>query len=89
MKYILLGTDWATRHGERVGSATAKMKELGITLKAVYYTQGQFDFVDVVEVPEPESLLTFTVWYVSQGFSHIQSMPAFDPETMARATGKV
>ncbi len=91
MKYVLLGTlgtDWAKRHGERVESATAKMKELGITLEAVYYTQGQFDFVDVVEAPEPESLLTFSVWYVSQGFGHIQSMPAFDPASMARATGK-
>ncbi len=88
MKYILLGTlgtDWASRHGQRVESATAKMKQLGITLEAVYYTQGQFDFVDVVEAPEPEALLTFSVWYVSQGYGHIQTMPAFDPETMARA----
>jgi uncharacterized protein with GYD domain len=92
MKYLLLGTlgtDWAAKHGRRVESSKAKLAELGITLEAVYYTQGQYDFVDVVEAPEPEALLTFSVWYVSQGYGHIQSMPAFDPETLARAASKV
>ncbi len=92
MKYVLLGTlstDWVAKHGQRVESATAKLKELGITLEAIYYTQGQYDFVDVVDAPEPEALLTFSVWYVTQGFGHIQSMPAFDPDTLARAAAKV
>ncbi len=92
MKYVLLGTlctECAAQHGQRIESATAKLKELGITLEAVYYTQGQYDFVDVVDAPEPEALLTFSVWYVTQGFGHIQSMPAFDPDTLARATAKV
>lgn len=92
MKYILLGTlspDWAARHGKRVESATAKLKELNITLDATYYTQGQFDFVDVVDAPEPEALLTFSVWYVSQGYGRVQSLPAFDAETLAGAASKV
>ncbi len=92
MKYVLLGTlstDWASKHKQRVGSAKAMLEQLGITLEAVYYTQGQFDFVDVVDTPEPEALLTFSVWYVSQGYGHVQSMPAFDSETLARAAGKV
>ena len=56
MKYVLLGTlstDWAAKHGQRVESATAKLKELGITLEAIYYTQGQYDFVDVVDTTYP------------------------------------
>ena len=88
MKYILLGKlsgDWAKKHGQRVESATDKLNELGITLEAVYYTQGAFDFVDVVDAPEPEALLTFSVWYVNQGYGHIQSMPAFDSDTLAQA----
>jgi hypothetical protein len=42
MKYVLLGTlgpDWATRHGERIERAKAKLAELGIKLESVYYTQ--------------------------------------------------
>ena len=92
MKYILLGTlgtDWAAKHGKRVESAKAKLEELGIKLEAVYYTQGQYDFVDVVEAAEPEALLTFSIWYVTQGYGHIQAMPAFDADTLARAADKV
>jgi uncharacterized protein with GYD domain len=92
MKYVLLGTlstDWAAKQGQRVESAKARLSQLGISLEAVYYTQGQYDFVDVVDVPEPEDLLTFSVWYVSQGYGHIQSMPAFDEDTLARAASKI
>jgi len=91
MKYVLLGTlstDWAAKHGKRVESAKAKLQELGITLEAAYYTQGQYDFVDVVDTSDPEALLTFSVWYVSQGYGHVQSMPAFDSDTLARAASK-
>ena len=91
MKYVLLGTlstDWAAKHGKRVESAKDKLQELGITLEAAYYTQGQYDFVDVVDTSDPEALLTFSVWYVSQGYGHVQSMPAFDSDTLARAANK-
>ncbi len=91
MKYILLGSlsaEWAAKHEQRVKSAKAKLDQLGITLEAAYYTQGQFDFVDVVDAPDPEALLTFSVWYVVQGYGRVQSMPAFDSETLARAVSK-
>ena len=91
MKYVLLGTlgsDWAAKHGQRVDSAKRKLEDLGITLEAVYYTQGQFDFVDVVDAPDPQALLTFSIWYVTQGYGRIQSMPAFDAEALAQAAGQ-
>src|ERR671919_1860371 len=53
MKYVLLGTlgpEWAGRHAERTDQAKAKLNELNIKLEAVYYTQGEVDFVDIVEV---------------------------------------
>ncbi len=92
MKYVLLGTlspEWAARHGGRVQSSKEKLEQLGIKLEAVYYTQGRYDFVDVVEAPEPDALLTFSLWYVSQGYGRIESMPAFDAETLAGAAEKV
>ena len=92
MKYVLLGhlgSEWATRHEERVGSAKEKLDQLGIKLEAVYYTQGRFDFVDVVDTPTPEALVAFAIWYVTQGFGRIQSMPAFEPDTLARAIESV
>ena len=92
MKYVLLGTlssEWAARQEPRVQSSKEKLEQLGVTLEAVYYTQGRYDFVDIVEAPEPDALLTFSLWYVSQGYGRIESMPAFDVETLAAAADKV
>ena len=91
MKYVLLGTlskDWAERHAERTDKAKAKLKELNIRLEAVYYTQGAFDFVDIVEAPDPDAMLAFSIWYVRQGFGRFRSLPAFDDATMRKALGK-
>ncbi|MFQ5931284.1 MAG: GYD domain-containing protein [Nitrospiraceae bacterium] len=88
MKYVMLGrlsADWATKHAQRTRSARAKLKELGIKLESVYYTQGRFDFVDVVDAPDPESMLAFSVWYANQGYGRIQTMPAFDNKTLQKA----
>lgn len=81
MKYVLLGTlspDWAMKQSERVDKAKAKLEKLGIKLESVHYTQGYYDFVDVVDAPNPEAMLSFSIWYVTQGLGRIQSMPAFD-----------
>ncbi len=88
MKYVLLGNlaaDWATKHAERTKAAKAKLKELGIKLVSVQYTQGYYDFVDVVDAPSPEAVLTFSVWYAHQGYGRVQSMPAFDDAALKKA----
>jgi len=46
MKYVLLGrldAEWAGKQKERVKKAQAKLKELGISMQAIHYTQGAFD----------------------------------------------
>ncbi len=92
LKHVLLGTlspEWASRHAVRVHSSNERLEQLGVQLEAVYYTQGRFDFVDIVDAPEPDALLTFSLWYVSQGYGRVESMPAFDVETLAGAAGKL
>ncbi len=91
MKYIMLGTiseQWASKHAERTARAKAKLQQLGIKLESAYYTQGEFDFVDVADAPEPEAALAFSVWYAEKGYGRIQTLPAFDTETMERAAKK-
>ncbi len=88
MKYVLLGrleAEWAGKQKERVKKAQAKLKELGISMQAILYTQGPFDFVDVVDAPNPEAMLSFSVWYAAQGFGRIESLPAFDAPTFEAA----
>jgi uncharacterized protein with GYD domain len=88
VKYVLLGTlspEWAVKQSERMSKARSKLETLGIKLESVHYTQGQFDFVDIVDAPSPEALLTFSVWYVNQGLGRIYSMPAFDAQSFEAA----
>ena len=88
MKYVLLGTlspDWADKHSERTSKARAKLDKLGIKIESIHYTQGHYDFVDIVDAPNAEAMLTFSVWYAGQGFGRFQSMPAFDTKSFEAA----
>ena len=91
MKYVLLGTlsaDWAERHGDRVKQAKAKLAELGIKLESVHYTQGEVDFVDVVDAPSPEAMLAFSIWYANKGLGRMKTMPAYGESAFVAATKK-
>ncbi len=91
MKYVLIGTlgaQWAAKQQERTDAAKAKLAELGITLESVYYVQGAFDFVDVVDAPSSEAMLAFSVWYSSQGYGKFDTHPAFSPDELGAAVAK-
>lgn len=91
MKYVLLGSlspNFLTKQEKRTTTARAKLRELGIKLDSVYYTQGQYDFVDVVDAPNAEAMLAFSVWYGEQGYGRLQSLPAFDERAMVGALKK-
>jgi len=88
MKYVLLGnlsSEWASKQSERIGKAKAKLDKLGIKIESIHYTQGYYDFVDIVDAPKPEAMLAFSVWYSTQGLGRVQSMPAFDAKTFEAA----
>jgi uncharacterized protein with GYD domain len=88
MKYVLLGNlspEWANKQSERIGKAKAKLDKLGIKIDSIHYTQGYYDFIDIVDAPKPEAMLAFSVWYSAQGLGRIQSMPAFDAKSFETA----
>ena len=88
MKYVLLGTlqaDWAGKQTQRYSKAKAKLDKLGIKLESVHYTQGAYDFVDIVDAPSAEAMLSFSIWYANQGLGRIQSLPAFEAKTFEAA----
>lgn len=91
MKYVLLGTltsESLTKQQRRITTARAKLKELGMKLESVYYTQGPYDFVDVVDAPDAEAVLAFSVWYSQQGYGKLMSLPAFDERTTVKVLAK-
>jgi len=77
--------EYASKQSERVKKAKAKLDQLGIKIESIHYTQGYYDFVDIVDAPNPEAMLAFSVWYASQRLGRIQSMPAFDAKTFETA----
>jgi len=88
MKYVLLGNlspEWARKQSERIGKAEAKLDKLGIKIESIHYTQGTYDFIDIVDTPSPEAMLAFSIWYASQGLGRIQTMPAFDAKSFETA----
>jgi len=85
MKFVMLGTlsrEWLGKQRDRTKGARKKLDQLGITLETLYYTQGAYDFVDVVEAPDAEAMLAFSVWYAGQGYGRIATMPAFTEAEM-------
>jgi uncharacterized protein with GYD domain len=88
MKYVLLGNlspEWASKQSDRTSKAKTKLDKLGIKIESIHYTQGYYDFIDIVDAPNPEAMLAFSVWYAAQGMGRIQSMPAFDAKTFETA----
>jgi len=88
MKYVLLGNlspEWASKQSDRIGKAKAKLDNLGIKIESIHYTQGYYDFVDIIDAPNPEAMLAFSVWYSTQGLGRLQSMPAFDAKSFEAA----
>jgi uncharacterized protein with GYD domain len=66
-------------------SPKAKLdKLLGVKIESIHYTQGYYDFVDIVDAPNPEAVLAFSVWYATQGLGRVQSMPGFDAKSFRR-----
>ena len=80
MKYVLLGSispSWLSKQAERLTKSNEKLKQLGIKQDTVLYTQGQYDFVEIIDAPGPSTVLGFTIWYANKGFGSIQTLPAF------------
>ena len=91
MKFVLLGSispSWIGKQAERYKKSNDKLKQLGIKQVSVLYTQGQYDFVEIIEAPGPESVLSFTIWYSRKGFGNIQTLPAFEDQEIRKILKK-
>ena len=60
-----------------------------MTFETINYTQGIYDFIDVVEASDTFVVLGFSIWYAKQGYSKITTMPAFDEAVMEKAVQSV
>jgi uncharacterized protein with GYD domain len=88
MTYVLLGTlnmTWDETYPKRLERIRACERELNIKPLSVLYTQGYYDLVLVVDAPDPDAVLHYSVWYSKQGYGRLTTMPAFEERQMIAA----
>lgn len=90
MKYVIIGKigpHWGDDPKGRVEAVHEKLDALNIRLETVFYTQGAYDFMEVVEAA-PDAMLALSLWYKTKGYGELISMPAFTMETVTAAMKK-
>lgn len=91
MKYVVLGRidgKWADDPESRIREVNEKLKKLNIDLLSVFFTQGEIDFVEIVQAPSPDAMLSLSLWFVNRGYGRLTSMPAFDMTELDAAFAK-
>jgi len=74
---------------KRVETVKAAAKKLGITVKDVYWTLGQYDTVLIAEAPDEAAMTAFGLTVGAHGNVRTQTLRAFSAEEMGRIIGKI
>jgi len=93
--FIMLGsfTDQGIRNvkdtTKRVETVKAAAKKLGITIKEVYWTLGQYDTVLIADAPDETAMTAFGLTVGAHGNVRTQTLRAFSSEEMGKILGKM
>ena len=93
--FIMLGsfTDQGIRNvketTKRVEAVKSAAKKLGITVKEVYWTLGQYDTALIADAPDEATMTIFGLTVGSHGNVRTQTLRAFSAEDMGKILGKV
>ena len=63
---------------ERLLQVNADIEELGVKVLHQWATLGEFDFVNVVEAPDVETVARASLSIAARGSVRIESLPALD-----------
>lgn len=64
-------------------------KTLGVTVKEIFWTEGRYDIVTIVEAPDEASALSLNLSLGALGNVRTESLRAFSAAEMATAVGKM
>ncbi len=81
--------DWVATQLTRTNLVYEQFQKLGIKMLFSNYVQGPYDFVGIIEVPDAEAMLAFSIWYRMNKYGHIVAMPAFNRDQMQDAGRRV
>jgi uncharacterized protein with GYD domain len=88
--YILLstlsqqGVQTLKSNPERLRQVNRDVEELGAKVLHQWATLGEFDFVNVVEAPDLETIARVSVALGARGSTRIQTLPAMEIEDLLR-----
>jgi uncharacterized protein with GYD domain len=74
---------------ERAREAQADSEKRGFKVHGVYWTQGQYDMVTVLEAPDEQAMLTGLLNIAGAGNVHSETLRAFPMEEMAQVLQKM
>lgn len=64
-------------------------KKVGVTVKEVYWTLGQYDVMTIVEAPDDATTTAFLLSVGALGNVRTQALRAFSADEMGRILGKM
>src|SRR5215831_13758865 len=93
--YIVLGS--FTDQGVRAVKDTTKRaealgkigKKVGVTVKEIYWTLGQYDVAAIVEAPDEASVTAFGLSVGALGNVRTQTLRAFSADEMSKILGRI
>jgi len=85
--YILLtrltdeGCATLTKNPDRINEVNKDVEAMGAKLVAQYVVLGQYDFVNIVDAPNNETMAKISVQLASRGTVRIMTLPAIGIDT--------
>ena len=88
-KFTDQGAKNITTTVERARETTAENERRGFKIQGIYWTQGQYDLVAVVDSPDEDSMLAGLFSIAEAGNARSETLRAFTAEEVANALKKL
>jgi uncharacterized protein with GYD domain len=86
--YAMLSTlgpgGWETlrEKPERIRAVTAEVEAMGLKVHAQYALMGQYDFLNIIEAPDDETMAKAAIMLASRGTMRTTTLPAIPVEQL-------
>lgn len=74
---------------KRADAFKAMAKTFGVTVKELFWTQGQYDVVTILEAPDEFSAMALNLSLSALGNVHTESLRAYSAADMTQIVGKM
>ena len=89
VKFTDKGVEGAKQTTQRVAAWAAKVRSMGVTIKQMYWTLGEYDQVCIFEAPDDETAASMLLAADMLGNIRTRTMRAFTASEMEKSLAKV